>query len=328
MTMKLEMHLWRLSSNQFRVVCGVVVAWVIAGGGGCFGQDSTKLAESSASSTSPVDPTIQELMEQAGKLVDAFNRSDVAAIEATFLPDGELIDEQGNLHQGTTEIGALAKSYFERFPGSTTEMEIQSVRRTGPVYVLEGVRLNKTKDGSSTASIRFLSVWTRADDRFRIVTLRDFPEPTVPSPNEMLQSLAWLLGDWVNEGADGRVKIKYEWSADKNFILGQHVVFREGKETSKSSIRIAWDASQNRFRSWTFDSDGGFGESHWIEGEGKWIIQSEAVAIDGTRGSARIELVPDGKDRFLFRGMDRTVDGMNEPDYEISVVRAISAVQK
>ncbi len=84
MTMKLEMHLWRLSSNQFRVVCGVVVAWVIAGGGGCFGQDSTKLAESSASSTSPVDPTIQELMEQAGKLVDAFNRSDVAAIEATF----------------------------------------------------------------------------------------------------------------------------------------------------------------------------------------------------------------------------------------------------
>ena len=311
------------------VFCGgLMMAWTLSGGDTCRGQDSAKLLDSEASSTSLDASTFQELMEQASGLVAAFNHSDVAAIEATFLPDGELVDEQGNLHQGTEEIRALAKSYFERFPGSTTEMEIQSVRRTGPVYVLEGIRVNKTKDGSNRASIRFLSIWTKVEDRFKIASLRDFPEPTVPSPNEMLQSLAWLIGDWINEGADGRVKMNYEWSTDKNFILGEYVVFRDGKEASKSSIRIAWDASQNRFRSWTFDSDGSFGESHWIEGDGMWIIQSEAVATDGTRGSARIELVPEGKDRFIFRGMDRTVDGVSEPEYEISVVRTVSPVSK
>ncbi len=98
--------------------------------------------------------------------------------------------------------------------------------------------------------------------------------------------------------------------------------FAKEKETSKSSIRIAWDASQNRFRSWTFDS---------MVVSAK-VIGSKEKEVDHsirsgghrwTRGSAQIELVPDGKDRFLFSWiMDRTVDGMNEPDYEISVVRA------
>ena len=45
-----------------------------------------------------------------------------------------------------------------------------------------------------------------------------------PTPHELLQPLAWLVGDWVSEGGDSVVRISYRWSDDGNFLLGDYKV--------------------------------------------------------------------------------------------------------
>jgi hypothetical protein len=89
----------------------------------------------------------------------------------------------------------------------------------------------------------------------------------------------------------------------------------------KSFQRIAWDASQGKYRSWTFDSDGGFGEGVWTATPNGLVMQNSAVGPDGVRGTATVKLVSDSKDRFTFQGIHRMSEGIEAPDYEYTVVR-------
>jgi len=152
--------------------------------------------------------------------------------------------------------------------------------------------------------------------------MRDFPEQEAPTPGQQLQSLAWLAGEWVNEGADARVKISYRWSEDKNFLLGEFTVLKEGKATIKTSQRIAWDPLLGKPRSWLFDSDGGFSEAVWTRLEdGRWLIRSSAVLPDGTTGSANVTITPAGETRFVYAGSSRLIGENLEDDFELTIVR-------
>jgi hypothetical protein len=46
------------------------------------------------------------MLRETDKRVTAFNKGDIKAIANTFLPEGELIDEQGILHSGHEQISA------------------------------------------------------------------------------------------------------------------------------------------------------------------------------------------------------------------------------
>lgn len=74
-------------------------------------------------------------------------------------------------------------------------------------------------------------------------------------------------------------------------------------------------------RSWTFDSDGGFGEGTWTPTEAGWLVKSVATLPDGSTGSATLSLAPASEDQVVIRGFDRVVAGMNEPDFELRIAR-------
>jgi hypothetical protein len=106
------------------------------------------------------------------------------------------------------------------------------------------------------------------------------------------------------------------------------VIDAGGKQIMKSFQRIAWDAREGKFRSWTFDSDGGFGESVWHETETGWTMMATAVSPTGERGSAVTRLTVESNDRFVYTGTHRMTEGIEEPAYEYAVVRRPSAATK
>ena len=275
-----------------------------------------------------LSPLEKEMLAETDKLVTAFNKSDTKAILNSFLTDGEIIDEQGVVHTGHEQISALMDSFFKAYPKASTEAELESVRNVAGIVFADGRRTITTADGKSVSVLRFTSIWKKSDTGYKLVSFRDYAESSSMTPNAALQELQWLIGDWVNEGADAKVELSFQWSADTNFILASYSIKTDEGELLTSTQRIGWDASQGTFRTWTFDVDGGFGEGVWTKLEQGWQIRSTAITPEGTTASATLLFTPVSENRFSITGRQRMLNGEELPDYEITVVKEPPAPSK
>ena len=267
-------------------------------------------------------PETAAIQTAATALVKDFNAGKAEAVVAQFLPQGELIDEDGTIYKGRDELQKLFTQYFTRFPGATLGLEIESVRAVSDgLAIEEGTRYLSTKDGAK-AQVRYVTVRVKTDGQWRIASTREFNDDPAPSPGEHLAPLAWFVGDWISEGQDAAVKVSYRWSEDKNFLLGEFHSTRNGTSLMKSTQRIGWDPLAGKIRSWLFDADGGFAEGIWTLVEDGWLIKSQATLPEGTSGSATVTITPKNKDQFTMRGTDRIVGDSREEDFELIITRA------
>ncbi len=261
-------------------------------------------------------------------MAKAFNAGQADEVAGMFLPQGELIDEEGVVYQGQTEIKNLLAAFFSRFPGAKLTLDIESIRLVGPVAIDEGTRTMTTADGALKSRFRYIAVWAKTDGGWQLASFRDFADDPAPTAHDYLQPLAWLVGDWVNEGADGSVAITYRWSEDQNYLLGEFQFHSAAGSPRKSTQRIGWDPAVGKIRSWLFDSDGGFAEGYWTEVDDGIVVKSSSVNPDGPTASATLSIEPVDKDHFSLAGTDRIVAGSREPDFEITVTRRPPAAGK
>lgn len=282
---------------------------------------SLLLASAAFAADHPDAAAMAEVRESGVRLTTAFNAGSVDDVAAVFLPKGELIDEEGTVYQGPAEIKTLLKAFFEKFPGAKLSTEVELVRIVGPVAIEDGTRTITTQDGSVKSQFRYTAVWAKADKEWQLASFRDFADEPEPTPHDYLQPLAWLVGEWMNEGADGKVAITYRWSEDTNFLLGDYQFNAGGGAPRRSVQRIGWDPAAGRIRSWLFDADGGFSEGHWTVMDDGVVVKSSSVNPDGSTASATMTLIPAGSDRFTITGTDRIVGQTREDDFEITVVR-------
>ena len=270
----------------------------------------------------PANPEDQVLRQVAQNLAQAFNRGQAQEVSELFLPEGELKDDAGNVHQGRPQIAALLAKFFERFPGAQAEMQVASIRMLGTsLAIQEGTQTVVTKDSQTKSVNRFTAVLTKTAETWRYASFQESPEEQEPTPHDRLQPLAWMVGDWVDEDSDAVITIKCRWSDEENFLLVRYESKVEGKTTMKSSQWIGWDPLHQRVRSWVFDSDGGHGEGHWTLADTSWILKSTAVMPDGQTGSATIIIEPQGQDKFVMRGLDRILGDDTQPDFQVTIVR-------
>jgi len=267
------------------------------------------------------DDSIAAVRKSAEQVVQLFNAGKADQLAAMFLPKGEVIDEEGTVYQGQQEIKDLLNAFFKQFPGAKLSLNIESMRIVGPVMIDEGTRTMTTADGAVKSKFRYIAVWAKTERGWQIASFRDFDDDPAPTPHDHLQPLAWVVGDWINEGADGKVAISYRWSDDKNFLLGDfQMTSADGKQT-KTSQRIGWDASIGKIRSWIFDADGGFADGIWTILDDDIVIKSSSVNPDGATATATMYISVQDKDHFSIEGTDRIVGDILEDDFEITVTR-------
>lgn len=267
------------------------------------------------------DDQAEAVRKRALHLVEVFNAAKADDVAAIFLPNGELITEQGVVFQGPAEIKDLLAKFFVQFPGAKLSLDIESIRLVGPVAIDEGTRTMTTADGTVKAQFRYIAVWAKTDSDWQLASFRDFADDPAPTPHDQLQSLAWLVGEWINEGADGKVAITYRWSDDKNYLLGDYQITDADGTSRTSTQRIGWDPSQGRFRSWLFDADGGFAEGAWTVVDDGVVIKSSSVNPDGSTATVTLNITTKDKDHFTIEGTDRVVGDTLDEDFEITVTR-------
>jgi uncharacterized protein (TIGR02246 family) len=278
--------------------------------------------------------------------VKAYNARDAKAIAGLFTPEGQLLDENDHTTHGRDAIERAFASVFAASPQGRVEVHVGSIRLLGSALAVEtGTTSVIDRPGADPDVTRYTVVHTKSlDGQWQMAFARDTPLPqdentpapteavadtaarggnaaTQPANFERLKPLSWLVGNWIDEGDESVEISSCKWSADKNFLLQNIEVRREGRDALTIHQRIGWDPVARRIRAWLFDSDGGYGESIWTQVGDHWQLTATGVRPDGARSSSLNLLTPTGKDSYTWQSTNRVVGSQKLPPIEVKVVR-------
>jgi uncharacterized protein (TIGR02246 family) len=288
-------------------------------------RPATNLSEAQAQPATKSATGDEAAIRQANEdYVAAMIKGDLDAIMAFWAADADYIDEAGKMTRGKDQIAAMFKKTLPEVKGSKASGKIHSMKFLRPEICLEDGTLELTANDGTKSSSRYAVVWTKTGDKWLISSVRDLPAEVTDLPSlaaAQLKDLEWLVGEWADEGAKADVSVKVHWAANKAFLLMDYTLKQEGADPLDVNVRIGWDAANNRIRSWTFDSQGGFGEGFWQKNGKKWEVGASGVLPDGGIGGSTQTYEFVDANSLIWRATDREVDGQPLTDVEVKFVR-------
>lgn len=286
---------------------------------------SLLLAQAVAQPPAKVDPDLESIKNTAAKYGKAFEANDAAALGALFTEEAEFVDGSDNVIHGKNAIEEAFAQFFKNNPKQKVVVDMDVVRRIGSnCLVEEGSYTFQSVSDPKAASekSKYVMLHVKQPDGWKIASIRTNRESAV-AHHEQLKGLDWLVGTWVDEGADDVIETSWKWSEDGNYLIGDFKITAKGKAVLKGTHRLGWDPLLKQVRSWVFDSHGGFSEGRvTTNGSNRWTIKSTGVSSDGDATSATTVYEKKSKDRFQINMQDRVQDGDPLPDLAITIVRA------
>jgi uncharacterized protein (TIGR02246 family) len=233
----------------------------------------------------------------------AFESGDAERVASFWTAGGELIGDDGSVHRGRA---AIAKAYRELFdPKEKRRAEIRRESLHFPsrdTAIEEGQFKVRVGPGEPSAS-RYSVLHVREGGKWLMAVVREWPAEAVS-----LRDLEWLIGTWVAKRDDAEVRTTYEWVWNKTFIRMRFTI-RQKDQTLSGFQMIGKDPESGELRSWTFESEGGFGEATWGREGKRWAVASTGRQPDGSTMTATNLLVPLGPDAFTWQSIKRSIDG-------------------
>lgn len=289
------------------------------------GSASTLAAEPPAADRAVVEAVVAEF-------VRAFDAGDAKAVAALFT-EGARIEAEGSPPiEGREAIEASFADRFAEGLGQTIVVKTECLRFLGAdAAVEEGSAAITTPPDSEgepaeVARYKYTAAYVRKDGRWLQDSIHDYPAAAdaQKTPRERLAELEWLIGEWIDEDDAARVHTACEWADGGAFLVRKYRVEVDRKDVMTGLQRIGWDARLKQFRSWTFDSEGGFSEAVWSRDPGadRWVVKTTGVLTDGRTATATNLLTRSGRDVLTWASVDRTLGGRALPDAEtITLVR-------
>lgn len=286
-------------------------------------------AQEPAGKSEDADKSVQELAIRATveQFTKAYNAHDAKAVADLFLPQAQIVDEDDNTIQGRDNILNLFADVFAGQPETGISVNVESIRFIGTNLAVEvGSTITVPPVGETPEAGRYSVLHIRNDGKWSMGLVRDIPAE--PTHRDHLETLGWLVGDWIDESRAGTVRTSCRWADNDSFLLQEITVHRADRQIMTISQRIGWDPLRKQFKSWVFDSEGGYGESCWTPTESGWLIKATSVNNDGTTASATNHIEPTGLDRYVFQSVDRVSGNELLAPVQVTVVRQPPQPQK
>jgi uncharacterized protein (TIGR02246 family) len=310
--------------NQRWSIAATAVAGLIVGSAMLAGQDTPKPAARAARPATADEQAIRDLL---ARFAEAFNKGDADAIAAQFTEDARVVDEEGEVAEGRDAIRARFAESFAENPDLRVDFQVDRLDFLTPDVALEEGHgtARESAEGVPPETSYYTAIYVKRDGKWLISRVRDHADPLreLDTPRSHLDELAWMVGDWVEESDEAVVRTECAWADDGNYLLRTFTVHVAGKPALTGSQRIAWDPQRRQFRSWVFDSDGGFSEGSWTQaGEDQWIIRNTGVLRDGSPVTAVNIITREGPETMRWQSTERTMGGVAlGDDVEIVVAR-------
>lgn len=255
---------------------------------------------------------IRKIVEQSEA---AFNEGDADKLAGFFAEQGEVIDSSGQILRGRDILAQRFREMFEHLPGGTMKLQIDSIRILAPnIAIEEGVSTWSGPEHDRKDTSRYLVIYIRENDEWRMLSARDLPEAS--PTNDELQQLNWLMGTWIDENEDCKVKTTYEWSENRKSIVGSFEVRTHDDQTMTGTMSLSWDPQKRMICSTVTDSEGGTARGVWSRRNNQWLIKFEGVLADGRSTSVTHHLQQVSEDHVVLVSRDRVVAGTILDDSE------------
>ncbi len=286
---------------------------------------STPAPAAAAAAPQPADRSADEkaIRDLDAASAKAFDAGDADAYAAFYTEDAVLITEDGERIEGRSAIAEYFTAIFQENPGDKIEFKTEAIRFLGPDTAEEEGRAVVTPADNPAApdTTRYTVLFVKRDGKWLQARERDEPDRRL-TPHDHLKALEWMVGEWVNESPEAVVLTKCHWTDNGNFLLRDFVVKMEGRTVMSGSQRIGWDPLSGDFKSWVFDTDGGFSEGVWTHSGNQWMVKASGVQPDGKIASGTQVVTQLSKDRISWESRDRTLGSEALPDIdEIILVR-------
>ena len=267
--------------------------------------------------SAPTNDAEAQVRSAIQSYVAAFNARDVEKLVAHWSPQGvytsRTTGEQlvGN-EAMTEEFAAILTA--EGAP--TLAVVTESIEFVSPNVALERGSATVSYADDEVAVTNYSVVYVNHDGEWLIDRVTEDEVVAEPSHYQQLQALEWIIGDWVDQGADFQVEIACDWTKNQNFISRRFTVRRDDEVVSTGLQVIGYDAKLEQIRSWLFDSNGGTVAGVWTQRDDQWIVQSVATLADGSSGSFTSIFRPMEDGAYAWQKINRVLAGKLLPNID------------
>src|SRR4029077_5424960 len=88
----------------------------------------------------------------------------------------------------------------------------------------------------------YVAIHVKTDGKWLLACVRDWDVPPAePTPHDRLEELAWLVGEWIEEGPDSNVHTVWKWHDNGNFLMEEFKVQIAGEVAMSGTVRVGWD---------------------------------------------------------------------------------------
>jgi uncharacterized protein (TIGR02246 family) len=248
------------------------------------------------------------IQSQREAFLKAFESGDAERVASFWTAEGELIGDDGSVYRGRAAIARAYRELFGTRQKRQAEIQPESLRFPSQDTAIEEgtfkVRVGKAEPTASRYSI----LHVREGGKWHMAVVREWPAEAAS-----LRDLEWLIGTWVARRDDVEVHTTYEWMWNKSFIRVHFSIRQKDREVSGFQM-IGKDTASGELRSWTFESEGGFGEAMWSRDGKKWVLDSAGRLSDGSTMAATNVLTPLDQDSFTWQTVKRSIDGEEVED--------------
>lgn len=230
----------------------------------------------------------------------AMQRRDSKAVQEMWWPEGEYIDANGHVLKASDIVSRLRESHPSNLaPAVECEPET-TLRFLTPDVATESGKLDcQTKTDGRLPARRYTAIWVKHNGNWMLDSLHEafVDEPTVSAH---LQSLEFLIGEWVGTTEDAATLVSAHWGGEGNYILREFAFTHDSGETVLGTQRIGWDPVAGRIKSWTFDTQGGTAEETWRLDGKRWIVDTVDISPDGKQGKTSAIYTPGGEQSYTL----------------------------
>ncbi|WP_165248969.1 YybH family protein [Paludisphaera soli] len=254
--------------------------------------------------------------------VRLFDGGDAKGLASLFTEDAEVFEADGARYRGRDLIERSFAESMAAQKGARLSLEIESIRLLTPDVAKEEGRSVTTLASGAVDTRYYTALLVKREGGWLLASVREEADERV-RPHDRLKELEWMLGEWVDSGTESETRVDCRWSPDGNFLIREFTARRLGKPVLNVTQRVGWDPVAGEFRSWEFDSEGGFGEGRWSRDGDRWVVKQTGTRPEGVNASSTRVLERIRSDQVRWSLLDRVIAGAAIPGEETSLLTRI-----
>jgi uncharacterized protein (TIGR02246 family) len=289
-------------------------------------QETTKPTSTTAATSNGLAPEAEPIRQALQSYIAAFNKHDAKAVAALWTLNGVYVDRStGERIEGRDALEKDFAATFKEKPTARLEGTVQSVRFIRPgVASADGTAIETPKQGESQSNkTSFTAIFVQEGGGWLIDSIYESDVPAAQAASATLTDLEWLVGHWVDKSDQARVDTVCRWSPRHSFLVRSFTIKAGGdSEPDQGTEIIGFDPKTKQIRSWTFLSDGSFGQAIWTKDGKDWKREGTQTLSDGrtASGTQVISRVDDNTTSVEMIAKD--IDGEPQPATDpLTVVR-------